>query len=87
MSDSNVPSRTRIVSGVADFLLIIGEPPCLQKYFLEFHIISKIILPQRQPHLYKIPFLSSILTEKLLFGLIPRNKQYFSCIYNKQVAG
>jgi len=37
MSDSNVPSRSRIVSGEVDFLLIIGEPPCLQKYFLEFH--------------------------------------------------
>ena len=37
MSDSNVPSRTRIVPGVVDVLLIIGELPCLQKYFLEFH--------------------------------------------------
>ncbi len=37
MSDSNVPSRTQIVSGVVELLLIIGEPPCLQKYFVEFH--------------------------------------------------
>lgn len=37
ISYSNVPSQTQIVSGVVDFLFIIGEPPCLQKYFLEFH--------------------------------------------------
>ena len=77
--------------GVVEFLLIIGELPCLQNIFLNSTDNFKNYLTTKTTtFIYKIPFLSSILTEKLLFGLIPRKKQYFSCTYNccnKQVVG
>ena len=32
--DSIVPRRTRTLSGLDSFLLMMGEPQCLQKYFV-----------------------------------------------------
>lgn len=34
ISDSIVPRRTRTFFGLASFLLMMGEPQCLQKYFV-----------------------------------------------------